>query len=208
MSELTNIQLRGTRHGKRAGEKGIGLLELVIAMTVLTIGMLGSMIMILTGMQSNSRNKNDTAATVLDQEILEKFATLNNFPQPGGQVMIYDCAVNGGTSVGHLASYAQGAYLTGAGAALTATGDIDWTQPAPTLATSTTAGYAMEYQICNGDTYEVRWNVMDADNVTLTKSRLSLLTVSSRQKSASSFHQAMLFAPPTTLRTQIESGAF
>jgi Tfp pilus assembly protein PilV len=208
MSESPNIQSRSARHGARPRQSGIGLLELTIAMTVLTVGMLGSMIMILTGMQSNSRNKNDTAATVLDQEILEKFATLNNFPQPGGQVVIYDCAVNGGTSVGHIASYAQGAYLTGAGAPLTASGDIDWTQPAPTLATSTIAGYAMEYQICNGDTYEVRWNVMDADNVTLTKSRLSLLTVSSRQKSSIGSHQAMLFAPPTTLRTQIESGAF
>lgn len=206
MSELTNIQSRGARQGKRLGERGMGLLELIIAMTVLTIGMLGSMIMILTGMQSNSRNKNDTAATVLDQEILEKFATLNNYPQ-AGWVMIYDCAVNGGTSVGHQASYGQGTLAAGGnGAPLTATGDIDWTQPAPTLATTATQGYAMEYQTCSGDTYEVRWNVMDA-NPSL-KSRLSLLTVSSRQKSASGSHQAMLFAPPTTLRTQIENGAF
>jgi len=183
----------------------MGLLELIIAMTVLTIGMLGSMIMILTGMQSNSRNKTDTTATVLDQEILETFATLKNYPQPGW-VEIYDCS---GNSVYYRASYGQGTFASGgAGAPLTATGDIDWTQPTPTLATSTTQGYAMQYKNCGGDTYEVRWNVRDADNALTTKSRLSILTVSSRLKAAQGFHQAMLFAPPTTLRTLIENGAY
>ena len=202
MSESPNIQSKIGRHEAGRGESGMGLLELMIAMAVLTIGMLGSMIMILTGMQSNSRNKTDTTATVLDQEILETFATLKNYPQ-AGQVQIYDCS---GNSVYYQASYGQGAYPTGAGAPLTATGDIDWTQPTPTLATSTTAGYAMQYKNCSGDIYEVRWNVMDADPS--LKSRLSLLTVSSRQKSASSSHQAMLFAPPTTLRTLLENGAY
>jgi Tfp pilus assembly protein PilV len=180
----------------------MGLLELMVAMTVLTIGMLGSMIMILTGMQSNSRNKNDTTATVLDQEILETFATLKNYPQ-AGSVAIYDCS---GNSVKYLASYGQGTFPNGNGAPLTATGDIDWTQPTPTLATSATPGYAMQYKNCSGDTYEVRWNVMAASNS--AKSRLSLLTVSSRLKASKGTHSAMLYAPPTTLRTLIENGAY
>ena len=183
----------------------MGLLELIIAMTVLTVGMLGSMIMILTGMQSNSRNKNDTTATVLDQEILETFATLRNYPQVGS-VKIYDCS---GNAVYYQAAYGQGTFASGGnGAPLTATGDIDWTQPTPTLATSTTLGYAMEYTNCSGDIYEVRWNVRDANNPATTKSRLSILTVSSRLKAAQGSHSAMLFAPPTTLRTLIENGAF
>jgi Tfp pilus assembly protein PilV len=207
MSDSANIRSKKGRPGARLGESGMGLLELVIAMTVLTVGMLGSMIMILTGMQSNSRNKNDTTAVVLDQEILETFATLKDFPQVGS-VAIYDCS---GNSVKYQASYGQGAYLVGNGAPLTATGDIDWTQPTPTLATAASPGYAMEYTNCGGDTYEVRWNVMDASNVPVggtVVSRLSLLTVSSRQKSAKNSHQAMLFAPPTTLRTLIENGAY
>jgi Tfp pilus assembly protein PilV len=205
MSESPNIQSTIGRHGAGRGESGMGLLELMIAMTVLTVGMLGSMIMILTGVQSNSRNKTDTTATVLDQEILETFATLKNYPQ-AGSVEIYDCS---GNSVYYKASYGQGAYPTGAGAPLTTTGDIDWTQPTPTLATSTTAGYAMQYTNCSGDTYEVRWNVMDAENAAAPAvSRLSLLTVSSRLKAASGSHQAMLFAPPTTLRTLLENGAY
>jgi hypothetical protein len=208
MSESASIQSNSARHGARPGESGMGLLELMIAMAVLTVGMLGSMIMILTGMQSNTRNKTDTTATVLDQEILETFATLKGYPQTG-TVTIFDCALSGGSADAHTAAYIQGtAAAGGAGAPLTATGDIDWTQATPTLATSATAGYAMMYQTCSGDIYEVRWNVMDANAVALSLSRLSILTVSSRQKSAKGSNQAMLFAPPTTLRTQIESSSF
>jgi Tfp pilus assembly protein PilV len=195
------------------------IIEVLIAMTVLTVGMLGSMIMILVGMQSNSRNKNDTSAVVLDQEILEKFATLKNYPKTG-TANIYDCAANG-TNL-HLASLVQGPSPSGSGATLYTAGtaptpgqagDIDWTQPAPALATATIAGYAMQYQTCNGDIYEVRWNIMQAPpcgslatcaNPT-SSSRVSLLTVSARQTSAAANHNGMLFAVPTTLRSLIEN---
>jgi Tfp pilus assembly protein PilV len=189
-------------------ENGMSIIELLVAMTVLTVGMLGSMIMVLTGMQSNSRNKNDTSAVVLDQEILEKFATLKNYPKTG-TANIYDCALNGSNL--HLASLVQaanpgaGAILYTAGTAPTPAqvGDVDWTQPTPTLATATTTGYAMQYRTCNNDIYEVRWNVMEVSpNPT---SRISLLTVSSRQLAAQAGGSGMLFAVPTTLRTLIEN---
>lgn len=205
MSDAANIRSRNARRRGRLGQGGVGLLELMIAMSVLTVGMLGSMIMIVIGMQSNTRNKTDTTATVLDQEILETFATLNNYPQTGS-VTIYDCALSTGGANAHLANYLQGTLAAGgAGAPMNASGNIDWTQATPTLATSTTAGYAMMYQTCSGDLYEVRWNIMDASNATLQASRLSILTVSSRQKSAKGSHTAMLYAQPTTLRTMIES---
>ncbi len=194
----------------------MSLLELMIAMTVLTVGMLGSMVMILTAMESNSRNKTDNLATILDQEVMEKFATLNNYPK-AGSATIYDCALNGGNADSHLVSLGQGTYASGgSGATLYTTstapagynvGDIDWSQASPTLATSTTAGYAMMYQTCSGDIYEVRWNIMDA-NATVpagTVSRISLLTVSARETAAKGSKLGMLFAPPTTLRTLIES---
>jgi len=210
MSKSPNILSGCARHRARRSESGMGLLELMIAMTVLTVGMLGSMVMILTGMQSNSRNKTDNAATVLDQEILEMFATLKNYPK-AGSVIIYDCALSGGSANQHLASLGQGTYASGGnGAPLTSTGDIDWTQSTPTLATSSTAGYAMRYQTCSGDIYEVRWNVMDANSSVPSGSvsRISLLTVSSREIAAAGSNNGMLFAPPTTLRTLIESSQF
>jgi prepilin-type N-terminal cleavage/methylation domain-containing protein len=79
------------------GESGVSLIELLIAMTVLAVGMLGCVVMILAGVQSNSRNKTDTTAVVLDQEILEMFATYKNYPTTGF-VAINDCGV-GVTSV-------------------------------------------------------------------------------------------------------------
>ena len=197
----------------------MSLLELMIAMTVLTVGMLGSMVMILTAMESNSRNKTDNLATILDQEVMEKFATLNNYPK-AGSATIYDCALNSGNADWHLVSLGQGTYASGGnGAALYTSstvpagynvGDIDWSQATPTLATSTTAGYAMLYRTCSGDNYEVRWNIMDANSSVPagTVSRISLLTVSARQTAAKGSKLGMLYAPPTTLRTLIESSQF
>lgn len=192
---------------RRSGQSGMGLIELMIAMVVLMVGMLGSMIMVIAGMQSNTRNRNDTSAVVLDQEILEKFATLKNYPKTG-TASIYDCALTGTNQ--HLAALAQapapgaGAVLFTAGTAPTPVqvGDVDWTQPTPPLATGAAQGYAMQYRTCNNDLYEVRWNVMEVSPN--PSSRISLLTVSSRQVSAAN-GRATLFAPPTTLRTLIEN---
>ena len=183
------------------------IIELLIAMTVLTVGLLGAMVMIMVGMRSNWRNKNDTSAVVLDQEILEKFATLKRYPKTG-TATINDCSANGA----FLASLVQAPGPNGAGAVLytaanapqpTRVGDIDWTQPAPALATAATPGYAMQYQTCSQDTYEVRWNIMEVNPN--PSSRISLLTVSARQVIAQGNRSGMLFAVPTTLRTLIEN---
>ncbi len=213
MSEQQILRRLSAGRARRQASSGMGLIELMIAMTVLTVGMLGSMVMIVTGMESNTRNKRDNSATILDQELLETFATLKNYPQTG-TVTINDCALSGSNS--HLASLVQGTYAAnGAGATLVTTGtaaqnigDIDWTQATPTLATSTVAGYAMMYQTCGGEIYEVRWNVMDANAGALPAgdvSRISLLTVSSRLTANQNGANGMLFALPTTLRTIIES---
>src|ERR1700740_3631124 len=101
------------RNRARLGESGMSMIELLIAMTVLAVGLLGCVVMILAGVQSNARNKNDTTAVVLDQEILEMFATYKNYPT-SGLVAITDCSV-GAASV-HNASVVQAAGPLGAGA--------------------------------------------------------------------------------------------
>ena len=195
-------------------QSGMSLIELMIAMAVLSIGMLGSVGMILAAIQSNARNKNDTTAVVLDQQVLEMFATLNNYPTTG-TVLIEDCAVLGAGST-HQASLVEGAAPAGNGAVLytagtaplpSQVGDIDWTAAAPAFATAGAPGYAMNYQTCNGDTFEVRWNVMtvNPNPPGSTNTRISLLTVSSRQTSAKGSGSGMLFTPPTTLKTLIEA---
>jgi len=213
MSESLNNRSRvALKLTRKAPQKGMTLLELLIAMTVLSIGMLGATGMILAGVQSNTRNKTDTAAVVLDQQILEQFATLNNYPK-AGIVTIADCGLTAGGADNHQASLGAGAAPAGAGAAVytalnaplpSQVGSIDWTQPTPVLATSATPGYAMQYRTCNGDLYEVRWNTMLVNTGTTS---LTLLTVSSRQVAGAQQHASILFSNPTTLRTLID-GAF
>jgi len=197
--------LSESANSRKIRERGMTMLELLFAMAILAVGMTGAMGMILAAIQSDARNKNDTAAVVLDQEILEQFATYQNYPATG-TLTINDCS-NGAAST-HIASLAS-AGAPGAGAttytAATApfagnVGDIDWTQPTPTLATSATPGYAMNYQTCNGDVYEVRWNILQLNGVT----RLAELTVSSRQIESNGSKVAMLFSIPTTLHTVVD----
>ncbi len=187
------------------------MIELLIAITVLAVGLLGCVVMILAGVQSNSRNKNDSAAVVLDQEILEMFATYQFYPT-SGHVVVTDCGTTAASV--HWANVVQGVGPLGAGATLytaasaplpSMVGDIDWTQPTPPLAGNGVTGYAMNYQTCNGDTYEVRWNVMQVNPNSSGIAALSLLTVSARQTSAANAHNATLFAIPTSLHTLIEN---
>lgn len=198
----------------RSCQRGVSIIELLIAMTVLTVGLLGSMIMLLMGMQSNSRSKTDTTAVILNQEILEKFATLQKYPKPGGSINIYDCSTSAGPSGNYVQASIASAASPGAGATLytTATApttsqvnDINWTVAAPTQATSATAGYMMKYTTCSGDVYQVEWNILKID------SRLTMLTVSTRETadisatSNNAGNRALLYAPPTTLHALIES---
>ena len=193
---------------------GMTLIELMIAMTVLAIGLPACMMMVVMGMQTNSRNKTDTTATILDQEIVEKFATLKQYPKPMF-VNIYDCALSAGAANVHQASLGAGVAPAGSGAALytganaSEVGNIDWTQAAPAVATSASQGYAMQYQTCSGETYEVRWNVMEISPN--PNSRISQLTVSARPRSAvqadagGATNRAILYARPVTLKTLIEN---
>ncbi len=204
----------GTQRRSRRPDSGMTLIELLIAMTVLAIGLPACLMMILVGMQTNSQSRTDTTATVLDQEVIEKFSTLKNYPKPT-TVNIFDCALSGSSANLHLASLGSGAPPAGSGAALytgsgSGRGNIDWTQASPTLATSTTAGYAMLYRSCSGEIYEVRWNIMALS--ASAGNRLSQLTVSARPRSAAQAdlanlgrNRAILYARPTTLKTIIES---
>jgi prepilin-type N-terminal cleavage/methylation domain-containing protein len=198
-------------------QRGFTLMELMAAIAVLAIGLLGTMALMLTGMQTNSASRTDTTATVLDQEIIEFYSTLKNYPLPG-TVNIYDCALNGTNfhqaNLGKAVNPGNGATLyTAASAPTTAqVSDVDWTQPVTTLATTVVPGYAMEYQTCSGDIYEVRWNVMDltpAAPPAGSSGHLTMLTVSARQKSAvvataaGASNRAVLFAVPVTLRSML-----
>lgn len=210
MFEPLKHRFVSTENRAKLRQRGMSMIELLIAMSVLAVGLLGCMLMVLAGVQSNARNKNDSAAVVLDQEILEMFATYKFYPT-SGNVVVNDCGTANNI---HWANVLQGAAPLGAGATLytansaplpSMVGDIDWTQPAPAFAGNGVLGYAMDYQTCNGDTYEVRWNVMTVNANANGIAALSLLTVSARQTAAANAHNTTLFAIPTSLHTLIEN---
>jgi len=57
-----------------SAERGISLVELVIAITVLAIGMAGLAVLFSTAIMNNSRSKGDTSGTMLTQTVLEQIA--------------------------------------------------------------------------------------------------------------------------------------
>jgi Tfp pilus assembly protein PilV len=184
-------------HGRldQSAERGISLVELVIAITVLGIGMAGLAVLFSTAIMNNSRSKGDTSGTMLTQTVLEQIAA-----QPANLVAnltLTDCNTAGAT-VWPIAT--TGAASPGAGATINVnTGAIDFTQAYAAIP----GNYKMQYVACGNNgrqmTYEVRWNIQ-----TIT-ANTRLITVSARPLAAASAagnqNQALLFAPPITLRT-------
>ena len=176
---------------RRKGQKGTTLIELMIAMLLLSIGMLGCMTMLIVGMSSNVRNKNDSAGTMLAQMVLEQINTMPANSQP--QITMTDC---GGTT---WTVKTQAGATPGHGANLdTNSGSIDFTQ----TKSSVPAGYQMDYVACGSGAgqaaiYDVRWNI------TTITANTNLITVSARQTAAAAQGKStpILFAIPVTLRT-------
>jgi Tfp pilus assembly protein PilV len=184
-------------HGRfdQSAERGISLVELVIAITVLAVGMAGLAVLFSTAIMNNSRSKGDTSGTMLTQTVLEQIAA-----QPANlaaNLTLTDCNTAGAT-VWPIAT--TGVASPGSGATIdVATGAIDFTQAYAAVP----ANYKMQFVACgNGGrqmTYEVRWNI------TTITANTRLITVSARPLAAASAagnqNQALLFAPPITLRT-------
>jgi len=177
-----------------SAERGISLVELVIAITVLAIGMAGLAVLFSTAIMNNSRSKGDTSGTMLTQTVLEQIAA-----QPANlaaNLTLTDCNPAGAVA---WPIATAGAASPGAGATINVnTGAIDFTQAYAAVP----ANYKMQFVACgNGGrqmTYEVRWNIQ-----TVT-ANTRLITVSARplaSASAGNQNQALLFAPPITLRT-------
>src|SRR5258708_34748268 len=149
-------------------------------MFVLTFGVLGSMVMVIIGMERDNANRVDTTATNAAQAVLEATAWTQANTDP--QLTITDCQGNNLT-----------VYTAVGGAPVTASGDIDFGQAAIT-------NYQINYTLCGNNglatVYDVRWRV-DAIG---TNSYGKLVTVSARQPF---LYQTTSFAGlfPITLHT-------
>lgn len=173
------------------GERGMTLVELMIAMVVLAVGLAGVMMLVSGSIASNSRNKRDTTATNLSQMVLERIAAAG--PTATATFDILDCA-NVNRTINPTGS------ITGLGAALDSSGNISFsTAPNP-------ASYSVDYVVCGASgtqtTYNIRWRIqllpasLQAGSVPMAK----MVTVSSRQMGNS---LARFFVPPVTLRTVV-----
>jgi Tfp pilus assembly protein PilV len=163
-------------------DRGMSLIELMIALFVLMVGVVGSMSLIGVAVGGNSRSHQQSSSAALAQMVSEKISSVKASTSPN--LTIIDCAGNSFT-----VSTATG------GSALTSSGDVDYTQPP-------VSNYQMLFTDCATGglqlTYDVRWNV------TQPTPYVKLVTVSARLKNAG--NNARLFALPVTIRTLVGQG--
>ena len=142
------------------------LLELMISMIVLTVGLGGLLVLLMTAMYNNKGNGSDTISTMISEHVLEQISA-----EPANSAIgltITDCAgtvwnistAPAALGAGSGANGGNGADLT-ASPAPTGSGEvIDWTQAYAAVP----AGYKMQYVGCGNnnrqETYDVRWNLI------------------------------------------------
>lgn len=195
---MRSNQLSGTRR-RRKSQSGMTLVELLIAMTILAIGLGGITNLMVVALATDNRNSKDTSATLLAQMVIEQISAQH--PNSSTSITTTDCAGNTWTI-----ATAGGASPNGTGAALVTTsttsgyGGIDQTQ----AYSAVPANYSMKYVDCGGvgntgipTTYDVRWNVMTVDS-----NYTRMVTASARPLNASPLGGEM-FALPVTLRAVI-----
>jgi len=172
------------QHYSCGQQRGMTIIELMIAMVVLAVGIVGSMALVVLAIGYDSASKQMSNSTALAQMVTERIMAVP--ASTNTVVTITDCtntAYNVSTSAG--------------GPTVTSLGDLDFTA-------ATVTSYYMLYTDCDTSgrqaTYDVRWNIQAIANSTNAK----ILTVSAQLKSAG--NNRMVFAPVTTIRTIVGQG--
>jgi Tfp pilus assembly protein PilV len=190
------ILLQSSRETRKRGiaECGMTLIELSVAMFVLTVGLMGIAALIVMAISSNGRNKRDSTGTMIAQMVIEQISALPA-SAAGLATGITDCtgAVLPVSTAGAAAPAGAGAQLYSSAAnPPNLSSNIDFTQAVAAVP----ANYKMTYTTCGGGqryVYDVRWNI-----ITQPSSTTKLVTVAARQTTADG--NARLFAFPVTLR--------
>jgi len=185
--ERYNMEIRQRRKKTTRNERGMSLVELMIAMVVLLVGLVGSLALVATAVGNNGRSRQQGNSTIVAQMITEKISSVKATTSP--LLTVPDCAGN----LLNINTTAPG------GSPLTAQGDVDFTQ-APV------AGYQVLYTDCgtNGRqfTYDVRWNIQQPTPYT------KLLTVTAEKANVNVGNRWDLktVSFPVTIRTLIGQG--
>lgn len=178
------------RKQRARSDKGSSLIEMMIAIIVLTVGLIGSMAVASVSINGNTRDRRDSTSTAVAEMVAGQISAI---PINGGvsSVTITDCAGNSST-------VNTSGTTTGAGANLTSAGVVDYTQSF----SSVTSGYAMRYTICGVSsgvrtTYDVRWNI-----TTLASSKEEYVVVGAQFANASS-RNGQVYTPAVNIRTVV-----
>lgn len=192
---MGNNSISGGRISRKS-QAGMTLIELIIALSILAVGMGALTNLLVVAMATDNRNSKDTSATLLAQMVIEQISAQH--PNSTAAITVTDCAGNSWTvaTAGSASPDGTGATLVTSSTAA-GYGGIDQTQAYSNI----TAGYAMKYVDCGGvgntgvpTTYDVRWNVMTVDaNYT------RLVTASARPVNANALG-GIQFALPINLR--------
>ena len=180
--------MKGTR------QQGFSLIELMIGMSVLVFGILPLGALLVTAVAANNRNKLDTGAITVAQQVLEVMAAL---PADSNPVLTVKDCNPAGVTTWPLATSA--AASPGSGAQVNSSGAIDFTQSYSAVA----ANYKMQFVTCGANgvqtTYDVRWIVQTIPNLPNAK----LIFVGARPLGAivGGRFQSRFFALPVSLRT-------
>lgn len=178
-----DTQCKATRR-----ERGTSLIELMLALLVLAIGLIGSVPLICVAISNNYRSRSDSTSAALAEMIVDQIAAI-----PVGSstttVTIKDCANNSITVNSAGSSTGTGANLSG--------GNVDYTQSFA----SVPSGYAIEYTVCgvsNGtqSVYDVRWNV-----TTVPSGDADFVVVGARPLGAG--NNPLVFAQPVNVHTVV-----
>jgi len=97
-------------------ERGMSLIELMIAMVVLMVGLVGSMALVAVSVGNNGRSRQQGNSTIVSQLITEKISSVKATTSP--TLAITDCAGN----AFNISTTAPG------GSPLLASGDVDFAQ--------------------------------------------------------------------------------
>lgn len=176
-------------HHSKKRQSGSSLIEMLIAMIVLTVGLIGSMALVGIAIGGDFRSKSDSTSTALAQLVTEnisKVPVCNGACGAVATVTVTDCAGNA-----HVINVTGTA--GGSGAPLTANGTVNF-------AAGTVPNYFMQYTECGvtnaiRTTYDVRWNIQ-----TLPSNDAELVVVGA-QLVGSTRGSAIANAPAVNIRT-------
>jgi len=179
------VRMSRTREQETAAmSRGFSLIELMIAMAVLAVGILGGIVVIAVATTNDGRSKLHTTAAAMAQSTMERIIAIPaKAVGAGAQTKITDCAGHTftiETAVGGSPLITSGAFA----------GSVDFTQaPQP--------NYSMNYVMCSTGAsvpYDVRWRIDDGPTPAT-----QLVTVSAKPVAANGAAAAQ-FTLPSTLR--------